>query len=295
MKRKIIILLLIIIHFFSFGQIKGIVVDYKTKKTIPYVNIWIQNTIYGTSSNKNGYFEIEKEKNKTNYIIFSAVGYNEVKIKSTLLPDTIFLKHQITEIPEIIISANKVKKEQIIGKLKHQFPSYRIGSGSGKNPYISAIFIPYKEEYKETPFLKSIEFLTHSNINNAKFNIRFYLADKNNKPNQYLVNKNIIGIAKRGARKTKIDLSPYNIIFPKEGLYIAIEWLIIEENKHTYNYTIKGSKKKYKDGVEYMPSFSAFRVEDSAYVWEYYKGNWKHILASDNLYYLLQMKITLTN
>jgi len=293
MKNEKLIIIFIVFANLTFGQINGIVADFATKQPIPYVNIWIENSTYGTSSNLKGYFEIKKEQIKLDFIVFSAVGYNREKINAISLTDTFFLKAQISEISEIIISANKKKKEKRIGELKRQFPSNRIGCG--KTPYMSARFIPYKKEYEETPFLKSIEFLTHSNIKNAKFSIRFYVADNNNKPKQYLTNKNIIGIAKKGARKTKIDLTLYNIYFPKKGIYVAIEWLIIEENKHIYNYTIKGSSKKYNDGIEYLPSFSAIIIEDKSNVWEYNKGKWEHPFKFNDLYYLLQMEITLTN
>lgn len=44
--------------------------------------------------------------------------------------------------------------------------------------------------------------------------------------------KILLGKLKNGTTITEVDLSQLDIQFPKEGFFVAIEWLIIEPNKH---------------------------------------------------------------
>lgn len=59
----------------------------------------------------------------------------------------------------------------------------------------------------------------------------------------------IIVTVKKGKRNTTLDLKDKNIIIPKSGLFIAFEWMIIEENKYTYEYTLNEENDKSIGGL----------------------------------------------
>ena len=64
MKNHIyLILYLISINFYS-QSIKGYVLDKLTKEPLESVSVYFNNTTLGVITNENGYFTIEKSKNK---------------------------------------------------------------------------------------------------------------------------------------------------------------------------------------------------------------------------------------
>jgi hypothetical protein len=78
--KTYIIILFLFSSIFSNAQITGKVIDSISKKPIPYVNIWIENEPYGTTSEEDGFFKFSKDfTSKT--IVFSAIGYETKKIK----------------------------------------------------------------------------------------------------------------------------------------------------------------------------------------------------------------------
>lgn len=179
---------------------------------------------------------------------------------------------------EFVVTRKKGNSNLIIGKFKKSDISS--GIASGKLPRIAARFFPYKSDYEKTPFLKSLTLLTKSRIKNSKFLIRLYTINEKGEPGDFIFNKKIIGSAKKGRHLTEIDLSNYNILFAKDGLFVAIEWLMIEENKYEYIYTKDGSRKKLH-GLLYQPSFGTILSDSNEYSWFYIFGRWQKTRLSE--------------
>jgi len=268
---KILSYLLLLFTSSLFSQIKGKVLNNQTQKGIPYVNIWIENENIGTTSNEQGEFILKPNQTSKN-IIFSAIGYETKKISLKDFNKQVTLKPVVTELNEVTIISKKETKELSIDKFKkHKINSSYACSGI---PWMVAKFFPYKKKYEDTPFLQSLTFLTRSKIKNSKFNIRLLSIGSDGKPYKYLYDKNIYGVAKKGKKYTKIDVSKLNIPFPKEGFFVAVEWLIIDSNKYEYSYTWENSKVK-QYGVRYEPSISSLPVNNNENCWIYSKGFWK--------------------
>ena len=72
--------------------IEGVIKDSKQKEALPYANIFLQESYYGTISNQNGQFKIiiPKEK-RSDSLVVSYIGYKTQtfcvsKIKNSFLP-----------------------------------------------------------------------------------------------------------------------------------------------------------------------------------------------------------------
>ena len=296
--KKVLLITILLISNICFSQLKSMIIDSKTKEKISYVNIWVENENIGTTSNEKGEFELKI--NNTKIILFSAIGFETRKISSDSIKNIVELKPLITELDEIIINSKKLSQELTIGEFKkskiNSYFSCRI------KPWIIARLFKYQDKYEETPFLKSISILTKSDVKNSKFNIRLYGVNENGEPENYIYNQNIIGIAKKGKKITEIDVSKLDIEFPENGFFIAIEWLIIEENKHEYKYTIEGSRKKLK-GILYEPSIGIVPAETNENSFRYNQGKmiriWKNnnetMKRYRNKYNLLAIELKLTN
>ncbi len=285
------LLFLLLISFSLSAQIKGVVKDSISGKPIAYVNIWVENENIGTTSEENGSFslDIKEEKN----IVFSALGYETKILKSSEI-ENVLLAQKIYEMPEIVLEIPKLTKEIEIGdakKINHKHLS-------GDKPWIYGKLFSYKEEYNETPFLKNIIFYSDSEIKNAKLKIRIFEM-KDSIPSDDLLYEDVIVIVKKGMKKNKLDVSKYNIKFPKRGLLIGLEWLIIDENKYDFIYT---EKKIKKSSIYYAPSLIVnYSEEENAY--RYSGGKWikskkydsKQNKPWDNKVIVPAINITLTN
>jgi hypothetical protein len=298
--RNYLLVLLSLISEISFGQITGFVKDSVSNEPIPYVNIWVENENIGTSSNENGAFTLNTNgNNKT--IIFSSIGYETKKVNSGLLENVVRLKPKITKLQEVVVKANKKEYEIVIGSFnKSEIKGHFTNGGV---PWIVSRFFNFHENYKQTPFISKIRISTRSDLNNSKFNIRLYGVNEKGEPGDYIYDKNILGIAKKGNKMTEIDLSELHIKMPEQGVFIAVEGLIIESNKYEYTRTIYPSKKEIQD-IQYAPSFGSLLTDTNEKSWIYRGGTWKKVwnnneaLKTDSFkepYNLLAVELTLTN
>lgn len=295
--RKLLTTTILLISNICFSQLKSVIIDSETKEKIPYVNIWVENENIGTTSNENGEFELKIDSSKI--ILFSAIGFETKKISSDSIKNILELKPLVTELDEIIINSKKLSQELTVGKFKKSKINHYFGCGI--KPWITARYFKYKDKYDKTPYLKKISLLTKSDVKNSKFNIRLYSVNEKGEPENYIYDQNIIGIAKKGKKTTEIDISKLNIEFPESGFFIAIEWLIIEENKHEYKYTMEGSRKKL-EGISYEPAIGTIPAETDENSWIFNQGKWRKVWKNvgtskkfEQKYSLMAIELTLTN
>lgn len=231
MKLNILIVVLFLKTISSFAQTKGIVVD-ENNLPIPYVSIWVEGENIGTTSEEDGSFllEINSEKN----IVFSALGY-QTKIVSSKEISKVILTSKVIELNEVFVEKRKGKNEVFIG----DFSGIKLNSGvtnvGQENVHIWSKFIRFNEKIKEHPFIKSIEFVTHSQLKNALLRIRIFNIDSQGIPTGDEVEDDILIKIKKGTKNNILDLSKYNIKIQKEGILIGFEYLKLEQNAIIYN------------------------------------------------------------
>lgn len=262
------------------AQKKGVVIDELTQRPIPYVNIHISGTKIGFNSDEKGLFKISAESD--DIMVFSVVGFENKELIYNTIKDTIKLTPVIYELEEVTISS-KEDFEIEIGKLRMQLIGYYVGSFA-PSPTMNAYYYPYHSKYEQTPYLKTIKFITYSRVNNAKFNVRLYSKGKDGAPGEMIYDKAIIGVAPKGVHKIEIDLDNLDIRFPRNGLFVAIQWLRLEKNKHEQ--TTKDGRRSFS--IE--PSFSAYKKDYPIEQW-YYNGSWSKCKDINNI----QIKMILNN
>ena len=119
MNKFLLFLLLSFLSNTSFSQIQGHVSDDKNQ-SLPFVNIYIENTYVGTTSNEEGNFELNITTPKTYTIVFQYLGYKTVKKTVTIeqFPyelDATLVEEQIS-LNEVVINANENPADIIIRK-----------------------------------------------------------------------------------------------------------------------------------------------------------------------------------
>jgi hypothetical protein len=119
MNKFLLVLLLSFLSFTSFSQIQGHVTDDKNQ-SLPFVNIYIENTYVGTTSNEEGNFELSITTPKTYTIVFQYLGYKTVKKTVTIEQFPFELNATLVEeqisLNEVVINANENPADIIIRK-----------------------------------------------------------------------------------------------------------------------------------------------------------------------------------
>jgi len=266
------------------AQIQGVVKDSISGQPIPYVNIWVENENIGTTSELDGTFNINTTSDKV--LVFSAVGYLTKKAR-VVGNQGIQLSLEVNHLNDVFVQ-KRLGKEQIE---INTFKSKEVNSyhSADNKPTIIVTHIKNSSIIEEHPFIQKITFLSNSQLATAKIKLRIYDVAPDGGPGSDYDDEVIIVSVKKGKRKNTIDVSNKNIIVPKQGLFIGFEWIIIEENKYTFNYTIdqKGNKrigdiinktnKIYSDGQDYQPYIGLLKSEESLR-WFYSGGKWHKLL-----------------
>lgn len=264
MLNRIILALFLLANLFSFSQIKGKVVDEKNQP-IPFVNIAVQNENIGTTSEENGEFLIhESDKNKN--LIFSALGFDKKVIKATENLQVI-LKASEIQLDEVVVIKKFGTKEIEIGKI-----SDKVLQAFDNQSRIDIKYFPYLPKYKKTKFINRISIFTDSKIENATIKLHFYKLDTNGFPGEELLNTDYIVTLKKGTIKNTYNLENFNLVMPKEGVFVGFEKLLIDKNKIEKK-LLNSVTKESKIQISYAPLLMVYRLE-KPFTFIFYGGKW---------------------
>lgn len=286
MKKTFLLLITLFGINFSFGQIQSTIINAETNEPIPYANIWLKEG-NGTNSNKKGEFILDKVSD-TSTVFFSAIGYHTKNLLVRQITKVIKLTPAIFQLHEVEIKNRRFDKQLIVGELKKSEIKSSQENLTGRAYKIGRYF-EYQELFKETPYLQKIKVATKSRIKNATFNIKFYAVNtEKNQAKDLIFHKNIIVSVKRGKRITEIDLSSYNLPFPKNGLLVSLEWLAIESNIGS-PMKIKMMDGKKRTFPRLEPRFRTIERKTNEIGWNPYNTVWQKN-NFNNLFYIERSK-----
>ena len=293
MKRIPLVTLFCFLILTAFSQSTGVILNSKTLEPIPFANISKKGSSFGTTSNENGKFSV-CEQLKGAVVIVSAIGFEQQQFTINGKQNTIYLNPKQYELKEVVVRPNNERKEIIVNPINRNRANHTLFSNG--YAWIVAKHFSYKPEYNATPYIKEIRVSTKSRVKGAKFNVRLLSVNQKGEPSEEVFEKNIIASAKKGKKNTAINFENDTVTFPEDGLFVALEWLIIDENAYRHTYTVKGSKKKHK-GIMYQPHFSVLKKGGESPTWSYYGGNWHQtgLTPNANEYLDLLVELTLTN
>ena len=83
MKLKLLLLFALLLFGYCQAQIQGNVTD-TNNQPLPFVNIFIENSYTGTTSNEEGYYELNISKTGDYILVFQSLGYKTVKKTITI-------------------------------------------------------------------------------------------------------------------------------------------------------------------------------------------------------------------
>lgn len=265
-------------------KVSGIVADSETGQGLPYANIMVFSYSIGTTSDKNGNFELTLDdslKNET--LVFSFVGYNSVKMSiSRVGPMPVLLVPQQYEIGEVIIKpAKRKEKPLILNKFREQdcmlrysiSPFDSIGQlhipYRPKEPTIETMYFPYNSDYEEKNRIKEV-WLNVSNfkLSQSIFRLRIFDAKEDKSPGNDLLTTPLDIEVIGKTQVVKVNVEEYNIFIQQQGMFIGFELLIIPDNMQTIENDL-GNR-----AIVYSPFLRQIRTEEIGEYWIYTKGVW---------------------
>lgn len=119
MTKSLLAFLFCFVSFLSFSQIKGTITD-SNNKPLPSVNIFIENTFTGTTTNEAGIYELNLSKLGDYRIVFQYLGYKTLKKSITVDKFPFTLNVQLVEeeisLNEVVINSNENPADKIMQK-----------------------------------------------------------------------------------------------------------------------------------------------------------------------------------
>jgi CarboxypepD_reg-like domain len=187
---------------------------------IQYATVRIKNTAYGLFTDESGKFCLPSPIEKDTLII-SAIGYKTKFIwKDKILQNNVI----ILEVDEIILKTLTVKPKVTkiikLGYFKRNKIKLKGVCPNSGNPF--ATYIPNNSDI-ENGVLQSVRFKIDPRGEKFKLRVQF-VENKINKPlGKRLSAENIVQDTE--GKVFEINLEKYNILMPKDGLWILIESL----------------------------------------------------------------------
>ncbi len=128
--------------------------------------------------------------------------------------------------------------------------------------------------------LKKVIFYAKSAVDKGLCKVQIFAIGSNGLPAESLLSEEVLVEVKKGNQKVLIDVSKYNINVPQNGIVVAFESLVLEQNK----YFQKASNSKTKEKItklNYAPHIKYFLDnEKDSYV--YSAGKWIHYSVGYN-------------
>jgi hypothetical protein len=147
-------------------------------------------------------------------------------------------------------------------------------------PKIDTKFFPYFPSYKKTKYIKQVTLYTDSRIEDAIIKIHFYQVDSNGYPSEELLDKDFVVSVKKGTRINRFDVMDFNLKFPKTGVFVGFEKLMIEKNKTEKSITDSNTNITQIQKT-YFP-FVLYNYVEREFLYTFSGGKWNRTTKQDD-------------
>ena len=227
-----------------FGQltIKGKVLQQNSNTPIPYTNIGVLNSYFGTISNSDGSFSIKiPASHLEETLLFSAIGYKKKSIDvNSFTSDKeiiIYLIEKEIVLDEVVIfaSGKKIKEKQAWlghGK-KHLLVQGQMNMDTASAGGAMALLIEKKDDIDLKFLDKALLYITRNTEPEFKVRVRFLRVDNanNNLPGDDLINESIVIASDINRGWLSFDLSSYDLLIEEESFFLVFEWILEDKDR----------------------------------------------------------------
>ncbi len=246
-------------------QLSAVVVN-EEKKPIAYANIWNMDASAGATSDSLGHFSIPFAENGEEIVLWAA-GYEKSFVPINASDTIVLIKIIREKNPDELVVYPEKTLHHTIGDA--HFENFYFNPGN--LPWAFAKYFPNKKDIKHVQYIDKAIVYTKSRVANGSFRLRLLVPDDHGCPGDDLLDEPIIVPIKRGNKKNKIELLQYNLKIPENGLFVAIEWLLTENNQDRIYTFVK--KTNLIEDYRYAPDMVNNQVEKSS-SYRYMQGYW---------------------
>ena len=286
MKKAVVFFLVLFLSVSLNAQISSRIFDKATNQPVSYANIWCNTGKCGATANDKGYFKIIVYDDSKELTITS-VGYKKKTIETQKISDSIFLEQDIIKLSEVLVTSKK-KETLKLGKIKNS--SIELCVTNDYSVRTLGRYFPNNFENNEDLYVKKVKVKTYALLKNTILNIQFYSINDNGTPDVLLYHENIICEVKHGTNTTEIDVSKLNIEFPKKGIVVAFENLLVEQNKLEMKYQLNNTS-ELKTLYIYEPRIKVIDNNGFEDTWSFNGDKW----VANNKGHTISMELILTN
>lgn len=260
---KKLLFLLLITPICVFAQISGKVVNTENKP-LPRTNIWVLDGSDGTTTDSLGMFYISSAL-ATDTLVFNASGHKIFREEASKTTNVTLESYEIPQ-PALLVLPEK-SFHHTIGNAHFENMYF----APGNVPYMYGKFFENDAEIKSVQYIDKVIVYTKSAVAAATIKIRFLRMNEYGCPSDDLLIDPIITTVKRGTKKNLINVLKYNIKIPKNGIFVAVEWLMTENNQFRPANFVKGDQ-LFED-FRYQPDVMNNKVEKTS-SFRYMHGEW---------------------
>lgn len=231
--RKLIIMSLLTAFALLFSQTQIKVLDAENQKPVPYAKLILKDKDYYINAEENGTANIEQEEKISE---IQSYGYENLKVNKN--QNIYFLKPKYLKIDEVQIIKPKLSKTFTMGKVAKE------GTFFGVNNTIWMVGKEFRNNISAEPlFIKSLSFYSRFNAKtSATIKVNIYY-DENGLPGDLY--KSVIVTCYKKKKLTKY-IFPKPFLFPDQGIIVAFEWILNEENSYQKIMTLNGEQQDMK-------------------------------------------------
>lgn len=215
--------------------ISGQVLALPDSTPVPFATLTNQTRQWGQNATEDGTFTLNQLKvNDT--LVVSSIGYYEIRMPYIKLHDNakLYLTIRPIQLSEVQIRKKGRSKNIWLGS-KENASFASVGSLSSQNLQQVALFIPSPNQFEG--YITKVGYWVAS-LGKARtpFRVRIY-KNEGGKPGKDLLTQSLVVRAKRSNAWRDIDVSEFEISFPSDGFFVAMEWLVIPDKR--YWFTVK--------------------------------------------------------
>ncbi|GAB3895654.1 hypothetical protein GCM10028803_12410 [Larkinella knui] len=206
-----------------------------TSQPVSYALISEPQHRFGTYADAQGRFSARFPPG-IDTLLISCVGFESLLLPLAGLADTtVFrLRSKPNVLTEIVVRGQKPRLATV-GAIRKRAPIVW-GNCSGRNIEF-ALYVRNTNGIRG--YLQRVSYLiARGGVPSAPFRVRVY-ANTDGEPGEDRLPQSVVTAARRGNTWCEVDLSRYQIAFPKEGLFIAMEWLPTEEARYKFATSFK--------------------------------------------------------
>ncbi|MGI4739527.1 MAG: carboxypeptidase-like regulatory domain-containing protein [Janthinobacterium lividum] len=210
------------------APLTGKIIDKATKEPLPFTSLSLKEEQTGALSNEFGVFQLPgPSKNATDSLIVMALGYEHLAIAvqrgKPIANMVLEVSRRAIALQNVVVKGGKLKNLGL-GATANR-PSEGLLQGQ---PGSQCAFFVKNDKNKKLGNIRSVSFYIGENgFPREPFRVRLYRADGNyNAPSTDILTDNVVVSAPQGGQWYTVDLTPYNVVAPEEGFFVAMEWIV---------------------------------------------------------------------